>query len=123
MQGAAKPDFCRPLRLVSPIGVSTHVNVGPYFTLVAECSIRRKRTSGSSLPKWPRPSDPNGFHRHPSDQPPARLHFELLRPFCKVSQPVLWLRTPHHCLRDTQPTTKPGLSLEPTEQERRGISE
>jgi len=83
-----------------------------YFTRVAECSTRRKRTSWSSLPKWLRPFDPNGFHRHPSDQPPVRLHSELLQPFCKVSQPVLWLRTPRHCLRDTQPTTKPGLSLE-----------
>ena len=87
-----------------------------YFTRVAECSTRRKRTSWSSLPKWLRPFDPNGFHRHPSDQPPVRLHSELLQPFCKVSQPVLWLRTPRHCLRDTQPTTKLGLSLKCTEQ-------
>ena len=82
-----------------------------YFTQVTECSIRRRRTSWSSLPKWPRPSDPNGFHRHPFDQLPVRLHSALLQPFCKVSQPVLQLRTPRHCLRDTQPTAKPGLSL------------
>src|SRR6516162_4321975 len=94
------------------VEVSTsHRNTGTYFTQVAECSIRRKRTSWSSLPKWPRPSDPNGFHRHPFDQLPVRLHSELLQPFCKVYQRVLQLRTLRHCLRDTQPTTKPGLSL------------
>ena len=88
------------------------------FTQVAECSIRRKRTLGSSLPKWPRLSGPNGFHRRPSGQLPVRLHSELLQTFCKVYQP-----TPRHCLRDTQPTTKPGLSLEWTEQKRRRIPE
>src|SRR6516225_6021243 len=36
-----------------------------YFTRVAECSTRRKRTSWSSLPKWLRPFDPNGFQPAP----------------------------------------------------------
>ena len=51
--------------------------------------MRQKRTSWFSLPKWLRPSDPSGFHRHPSDLRPVRLHSELLQPFCKVSQPRL----------------------------------
>jgi hypothetical protein len=39
--------------------------------------------------QWSRPSDPNGFHQHPVEQLPVRLHSELLQTFCKVSQPVL----------------------------------
>jgi putative restriction endonuclease len=52
-----------PLTKIHDLATEPHELITP----VTECSIRRKRTSWSLLPKWPRRSHPNGFHRHPSD--------------------------------------------------------